>query len=156
MFEQSKDKLLQYSILDEEVTSKFVDTPCRLWVRGKDKDGYGLITVFGKETKSHVLACEIKNMMHKPVGMVTRHLCGNKLCCAEDHLEFGTYTENSIDSVIQGLVKCSVNDDQVREIRKNEDKLSTTVLAEKYNSNSKTVQNIINGKSYTHVKDKEI
>lgn len=153
MFEQAKIKILKYSKLDDLVTSKFVDTPCRLWIRGKDKDGYGLVNMFGKETKSHVLACEIKNMMHKPVGKVTRHLCGNKLCCTEEHIEFGTPSENSIDSVIQGIIKCKISLDNIREIRKNKDNLSNMELAKKYNSNSKTIRRIINNEDYKYIKE---
>lgn len=152
MFEEAKIKLLKYSKLDQEVTSKFATTPCRIWQRGKDKDGYGLVTIYGKETKSHVLMCEIKNQKHKPEGMVTRHLCGNKLCCAEDHVDFGTYSENGIDAVIQGMIKCSLNEDQVREVREECKTTSMASLARKYNVSKSIIKDVVSGKRYTHIK----
>lgn len=152
MFQEAYQKLLNSSSLSDIILTPFVDTPCRIWNKGYDRDGYGLIYVFGKEMKTHVLACEFKNNMHKPEGMVTRHLCGNKGCCNKDHLEFGTPRENGIDTVIQGNGTNKFIDDQVREIRKNTGNLSYSALAREYNVHPSTITSIIKGETYTHVK----
>ena len=152
MFKKAYEKLLKFSTVAEIILTPFVDTPCRIWNKGYDRDGYGLINVYGKEMKTHVLACEYKNNKHKPEGMVTRHLCGNKSCCNEDHLEFGTPRENGIDTVIQGNGSNKFTDDQVREIRKNTENLSYSALGKKYDVNGDTIGRIIKGISYTHVK----
>jgi hypothetical protein len=39
----------------------------------------------------------IKTGHEKPEGVVTRHLCNNKLCVEPMHLIFGTYSENQAD-----------------------------------------------------------
>ena len=152
MFKEAYQKLLNSSTLTYTILTPFVDTPCRIWNKGYDRDGYGIINIFGKEMKTHVLACEYKNNMHKPEGMVTRHLCGNRSCCNKDHLEFGTYRENGIDTVIHGNCNNKFTDDQVREIRKNTENLSYSALGKKYDVNGETIGRIMKGISYTHVK----
>ena len=152
MFKEAYQRILNTSTLTDTILTPFVDTPCRIWNKGYDKDGYGIINVYGKEMKTHVLACEYKNNIHKPEGMVTRHLCGNRSCCNKDHLEFGTPQENNIDTLIQGNGSNKLTDDQVREIRKNTENLSYSALGKKYDVQGTTIGNIINGKTYTHVK----
>lgn len=67
-------------------------TPCMVWQRAIS-NGYGVIWRNGKTRKAHVVRWEAVN---GPVldGMVLDHLCCNRPCVREDHLEPVTHAEN--------------------------------------------------------------
>lgn len=117
MWQQASEKLSQRTVILDLITSEHVDTPCHEWTGPVSPQGYGSIGVFGRQLSSHILACEIKNKEKRPSNLVTRHLCGNKICCNPDHLEWGTHSENSIDVTRHGTRKTIVNEEIVKEIR---------------------------------------
>lgn len=49
MYNLGKEFLDRFGKYDTEVTSEFVETPCRLWTGRIDKNGYGEIQVKGKK-----------------------------------------------------------------------------------------------------------
>ena len=70
---------------------------CIIW-QGSKAGGYGRIrTRKGLEAVHRVMYSETKGKI--PDGMVVKHLCHNKLCCNQEHLEVGTHKENVQDSV---------------------------------------------------------
>lgn len=153
MFEQARNKLLKNIQLSETINEPFVTTPCHLWKGKTCDDGYACTSIFGKCIRTHILACEIKNKKHRPKDQVTRHLCGNKLCCNPDHLEFGTSTENAIDNVKHGKSQAKLNGDIVREIRETngKDGLTKVERAKKYNISKPNLQYIEKNKTWKHI-----
>ena len=86
----------------EKENNEFMNSPCRIWEGNIQESGYGRITIYGKTISAHILSCSIKNKRNRKEKEVTRHLCGNKLCINEEHLQFGTQSENAIDAVRHG------------------------------------------------------
>lgn len=80
-------------------------TTGRLLSLGTDKDGYKTVTFYaaGKLAKRHVAAvvCEAWHGP-RPYGNVVRHLDGTKANDTPPNLSWGTYKENSNDSVVHG------------------------------------------------------
>ena len=65
-------------------------TPCWMWLRRVDKDGYGKI---GDNGSAHRRAYE-QQVGRIPSGHVVHHLCEQKCCVRGDHLEAVTPTEH--------------------------------------------------------------
>lgn len=65
---------------------------CWQW-RGCTSDGYGLISVDGKDRKPHRLVYEAL-VGPVPAGHVIDHLCRNRACCNPLHMEVVTDGEN--------------------------------------------------------------
>lgn len=154
MWQEASKRLNKRLMVLESVTSEHVDTPCHEWTGPTSPQGYGTIGVFGKQIAPHILACEIKNKQQRPKDMVTRHLCANKICCNPEHLEWGTHSENTIDSIRHGSKAASVvNEAIVREIRetKGKDGLSQQERAKKYNVRAKYLCEIEAGRVWKHV-----
>lgn len=66
---------------------------CLLWVRGKDRDGYGVFSLYGASRRAHRLAYEL---MRGPIpdGLVIDHLCKMPACINPSHMEAVTNGEN--------------------------------------------------------------
>lgn len=66
------------------------------------REGYAQFACFGSQRSAQCIVWELANMQDIPKDMVTRHLCHNKLCVNEDHLEIGTNFENANDQIVAG------------------------------------------------------
>ena len=100
-FDNAMSKIKEFS---EEFDGGYIDL-CWKWLKGVNSDGYGRMTISGKDSRVHIFSCEAKYGRHRRQDEVTRHLCSNKICCNPDHLEFGTPTENSRDTLLDGSNK---------------------------------------------------
>jgi len=80
---------------------------CWEWKKSTNKYGYGRVFYKYKNTNSHILSCEVKYKRRLQKGEVVRHLCSNRICCNPDHLEFGTASENVLDTLMSGKNKFS-------------------------------------------------
>jgi len=79
---------------------------CWLWLRGKDKNGYGQCQASfsarkHKVTRAHQLAY-VAWVGLIPKGMFVCHSCDNPSCCNPDHLFLGTALDNNRDMVSKG------------------------------------------------------
>lgn len=76
--------------LQYEVDSK---TGCWNWKRCISDNGYGLVTVAGKNARAHRVSYEAR---FGPIqaGLSLDHLCRNRACINPDHLEPVTHREN--------------------------------------------------------------
>lgn len=78
-----------------------LQTPCKMWLRAKDKDGYGLAIYNGATRKTHRLSYELTHGAI-PEGKIICHRCARPGCIQPDHLYAGTPADNSADMVKHG------------------------------------------------------
>lgn len=71
---------------------------CWLWT-GRVFGKYGTLRVGRTNVRAHRLSWQIANNAAIPAGLVVRHKCDVPLCVRPDHLELGTHSQNSRDSV---------------------------------------------------------
>lgn len=79
---------------------KFTDS-CWLWSASISGVGYGQISFRGKPATIHRLVWELY-FGPVPIGKIVRHKCDVRHCCNPEHLEVGTYADNSMDMVNRG------------------------------------------------------
>lgn len=73
------------------------DTPCWEWTGPQISDsGYGKTRPYpgDKERPTHIVMWEHRNGRAVPEGMQLDHLCRNRICCNDNHLEVVTRSEN--------------------------------------------------------------
>lgn len=73
------------------------DSGCWLWTGGKSH-GYGAFQLRGRVTSAHRLSYSLHNSPPTS-SQVIRHKCDTPACVNPDHLETGTYADNSRDMV---------------------------------------------------------
>jgi hypothetical protein len=154
MWQEARKKLLDNSEMDMK-KNVHMGTPCRIWIGLIDKRGYGKTSIFGRSFRCHVLSCSIKNKMHLPENKLTRHLCSVKACINEDHLEFGTDSENGFDTAIHGSKSVKLNmkkAEKIRELYKT-GKYTYAVLGEKYDVDATAICSIINNRTWKNNKN---
>ncbi|MYF79057.1 MAG: HNH endonuclease [Chloroflexi bacterium] len=74
---------------------------CMVWKYGLNRDGYGTLTVEGKQVLAH-RAAFIQTRGYIPEGMQVNHLCNRPYCVQPSHLYAGTTQDNKDDSLIFG------------------------------------------------------
>ncbi len=129
---------------------------CLEYIRGRDKNGYGRITINSKKVGAHQLAWVLCSGRFIPPGnrVVIRHSCDNPPCCNPDHLSLGTQKENARDRDSRGRLRLLKGEDhplaklasrQVNEIRwrfENED-VPMSRLAHDYDVSRETIRSIV-------------
>ena len=78
---------------------------CLIFSGSRDKDGYGLIGVRGKNIRVPKLAWELKYEVKVPFGLNVCHTCDKPPCFNPDHLFLGTYLDNMRDCSRKGRIK---------------------------------------------------
>lgn len=93
-----------------------------------------------------------------PKGYVVRHKCDNKKCVNPEHLEVGTYKQNSQDMVDRNRHSygeknkmSKLRESDVIAIRENKKGLSNRDLTNLYNVSESTIIRAKTGKSWKHV-----
>ena len=152
MWSYAKKRLDENSEFEKE-SNKFVGTPCQIWKKGTSKFGYGKIYIHGLTMSTHVLSCAIKRKKHRENGEVTRHKCANPLCINSDHLEFGSYKDNAIDSIKHGTSQAKLCEEDVNEIRKKYDgkDYDCKYFSEKYNVSQSAIRHVVKRITWKHI-----
>ncbi len=132
---------------------------CKLWIGGKNTDGYGWFKFRGKMTYAHRSAWMLANGDLPEDRPLILHRCDTPACCTVSHLFPGNDAINSSDreargrgnqpkGEAQGLSKLTEN--QVRAIRK--DKRSLSAIAADYGITTSPIHAIKRRKNWRHVK----
>ena len=69
---------------------------CMVTTFAKTKEGYGITSMLGHQTRCHIIMWEFhhNNCQPKPRDMVIKHSCDTPACNLPDHLKLGTHSEN--------------------------------------------------------------
>ena len=150
---QLKKDQLRLENACEKIPHETLPDPCWIYQNYQEGD-YGSFS-YGTKTGAHVASYL---MFHGeiPEGMVVRHKCGNTLCCAKEHLEVGTYSQNNgEDRLRDGTLptgethsSAKVTLQQVRGIRAA--KGTYIEIAKQFNTNRGIVAAIRQGKTWRH------
>lgn len=111
------------------------ETPCWVWIRYCDRNGYGKVGRDGSMMLAHV-AMWVDRNGPVPVGLELDHLCRNPPCVNPAHLEPVTHAEN-----MRRGKRAKLTAGQVREIRASAD--TPLALAERYGIARVTVYSIL-------------
>jgi len=106
--------------------------------------------ILGFQQGAHLWSCEIKNKRSIEEKEVTMHFCNNKACFNPDHLEFGTYKENSNYAIESGSKSCKLKKDDVIKIRNSI--LTQRELSIIYKVSEETVRRVKRKDTYKTIK----
>jgi len=161
MYEEAVKIILERCVESKTIKAPFVDTPCLLYKGGLDTkgyldgNGYGKISLYGKEEFVHIIMCAYSEGRERPDDLETLHRCGVRNCARASHLWFSTHSNNMIDAILHGSNVAKLTPIQIKEIRLNKDNLSRLELAKKYKVDARNISSIRKGKNWKHVKDDE-
>jgi transcriptional regulator with XRE-family HTH domain len=122
--------------------------------RGANQAGYGTIKYRSKLLFAHDIVCRCKMRADKPPGVVTRHSCHNRLCCNPSHLEWGSVSENAVDTVKTGKndLICKLSSEDVQIIKRLLlDGYQVDGVRKHFNVSQTCVYAIKRGKTWVHV-----
>lgn len=78
-------------------------TPCWLWTRAKDSNGYGVIQGGGRLLLSHRVAYVLR---HGSIPLTCLlHDCDTPLCCNPSHTHLGTHVQNMREASQRNLIR---------------------------------------------------
>ena len=98
-------------IENQQVMKRFFDkinktNTCWNWTASL-RNGYGVISVNGKNISAHRISWELHNNRDIPEGMVICHTCDNRKCVNPNHLFLGTQSDNMKDCSAKGRLVVS-------------------------------------------------
>lgn len=144
----------------EKVLAETIETPegCWEWAGPRSPRGYGRWGTCGRVSR---IAWTLANGPI-PEGLIVRHRCDNPPCCNPDHLEIGTHSDNSKDTVGRGrqakgeaISGSKLTEGDVLAIRKRyaETKVPQWKLGEEYGVTQANISDIVRRKTWTHILD---
>ena len=135
---------------------------CWEWRGAVDACSYGRFSYYGINTCAHRVAWELTNGMIAN-GKHIRHSCDNPSCVNPHHLQIGTHQDNMDDKVQRNRQargrksnQSHLAEEDIKSMRKEweSQQLNHQELKQKYNVSSCTVSNVVNYKTWKHIKPK--
>lgn len=131
------------------------ENECWLWKDRLNADGYGTLSVGGRDNQSKLFAHRVARVLATceeiPPGKIVMHGCDNPPCCNPNHLHVATHQENMDDMVQKkrsainvNFGRAKLNWDIVDDIRSSN--LKGTTLSEQYKVSEGTISEIRNNK----------
>ena len=135
-----------------------IEATCWIWKGFQTSNGYGRLSVKGKEHAAHRLSFQLfKEPI--PSGMLVCHTCDTPLCVNPSHLFLGTNQSNSDDKIAKerGSFKgdkaqsAKLTFELARSIREQSKITTPRMLAEKYEVSLYTIRAILAGRRWAEV-----
>jgi len=138
-------------------------TPCWIWLRTINKQGYGMIFAWGRGDRAHRVAWELENGDPIPPGLCVLHWCDHPGCVNPDHLYLGTRADQVLKTNARGHHgsrthpekfgvprNAKLTNEDAREIRRlwQTGMLRKVELAKKFNVSNATIGLICNGHTW--------
>lgn len=141
---------------------------CWIWKGATSHNGYGVLTMGGKQHKAHRIAYDLTHDV--PLGeLFACHTCDNPRCVRPDHIFAGTTYDNMQDMIRKGRSKyhlggalkqrigerngrARLTEEQVLVIRQKHatGKYSISELAREYNISNRQIGRVIEGESWAY------
>ena len=126
-----------------------------------NRDGYGVISLDGRDVLAHRLALELSLWRAIGAQEVVRHLCHFRACCNPAHLAPGSVADNNRDTFEAGRTargeksgKAKLTQEQIEAIRREfRSGQNYKALAAAYGISSRQVYYIARGERWRHLDD---
>lgn len=138
-------------------------TECWNWTRARLANGYGRVTIDGKQWSVHRLVLFVTTGVFDEMA---RHSCDNPPCCNPEHLSWGTALDNMADCVERGRWHggppkrgeashfSKLTEPQIVEIRRRRsDGETATSLASEYGVTAGQIRKIVSRQQWSHLPD---
>ena len=137
------------------------DSECWNWIGTVSGNGYGHMRINSKMYRANRISYYI-HFKKDPGELLVCHSCNNKLCINPHHLFLGTVSENRQHAFDTGIIKhkgtlnpqAKFLSSHIREIRELQYTMTQVEIARLFNVTPSTINKILTGKTWTHVKDK--
>jgi hypothetical protein len=131
------------------------ESQCLLWM-GSRNNGYGQIVTSGWGSRPYEKTHRLSFMLFVgpiPPGLHVLHRCDIPACCEPTHLFLGTHLENIQDMVAKGRHSRKLTEADVAKIKQliALGRHSLAAIGDQFDITTGTVQNIRDGRSWTHI-----
>lgn len=126
-------------------------TGCYLWTAPDNGNGYGRISISGRNVYAHRYAYE-RWVGAIPEDLVVDHICNNRACVNPDHLRVTTNRKN----VLRGIGTSAVNARKVECFRGHEFTDDNTYISPDGQRHCKACRRLTGRKYYWSDRDKQI
>jgi transposase len=136
---------------------------CWPWMGKRRREGYGIISIDGKERLAHRQSWALHHgVSYPPSRLIIRHLCHWPPCCNPAHLASGTVKDNTQDRIRAGRThegekhpNAKLTDEQARTIYALcLEGISPDVIAAQFGVSRATIFHISRHHTWTHVLEK--
>lgn len=128
---------------------------CWIWLAHRHPQGYGVLTVSGKNCRAHRFSWELHNGQI-PHGLWVLHKCDNPPCVNPGHLFLGTRSDNMNDCSAKGRMLNGEKNHNARltigdVVIIRSSARARRALGKEFGVSVTTISNIQNGNSWKHV-----